>query len=43
MRKVKLIAVAVVLVATISMLFWADYQVFRMKHPEAPSWTYIFE
>jgi len=41
MRTIRMtILVLLVVLAAISV--WVDYSLWRLQHPEAPTWTYLF-
>jgi len=28
--------------AVVAAIFWADFAIWRLAHPDAPGWTYLF-
>jgi sensor domain CHASE-containing protein len=41
MKKIKVIILAT-LAALAAVSVWTDYSIWRLQHPEAPTWTYLF-
>jgi Flp pilus assembly protein CpaB len=41
MKKIKTI-VLVALLAVAALSVWVDYSLWRLQHPQAPAWTYLF-
>lgn len=41
--KIHKIFMAAIIVAIVALIYRADFAIFRLKHPEAPAWTYIFK
>ncbi len=41
MKKIKIIVV-LALVALAALTAWADFAIWQIQHPGAPTWTYLF-
>lgn len=42
-ENLKAAGVVIAVVAVIALIFWANFKVWRLQHPDAPGWTYIFK
>jgi len=43
MKTVKIIAILLIVIVGLPVLLWFDFYVWRLKHPQAPTWTFFIK
>lgn len=43
MKKTRDLIIAGIALGAVIAIFWADYRIYRIAHPDAPAWTYLFK
>ena len=43
MKTLKIIAAALAFIATLLAVGWLDFHIWRLQHPQAPAWTWLFK